>query len=327
MCGRISVHPRGCGPRSPYPWFGASVGVLLRVRGATLRQQVELRFEHGSFPRVSGRHIARRAPCLPLGFTPASAGVSVAIVNRDSVRKVYRPRARGILLSTRIGHEGLRVVPRARGALRVVASGKAGASGCPPCARGTLAVAGILEDGLRFIPVCAGRSCCTAISRTLVSGSRPVLLRLLCELPVLHPAHLMRVHPEGPARSAGWYSTAVRSPGPRRLQALHPRLVRYGPCGAAAATALTSVFRTLTGSSPSKSRSVDGRLSPAWNRRAVPPFSAQGFRASSISAWNAPAKRHRNASRRTSAVVNGIGGHLMATTPFASRPTPPALSA
>ena len=53
--------------------------------------------------------------------------------------------------------------------------------------------------------------------------------------------------------------------------------MRYGACGAAAATAFTSVFRTLTGSSPSKSRSVDGRLSPAWNRRAVPPFSAQGF--------------------------------------------------
>ena len=59
-----------------------------------------------------------------------------------------------------------------------------------------------------------------------------------------------------------------------------------------------------------------GRLSSASNRRAVPPFSAQGFRASSISAGNAAARRHRNASRRTSAAVNGIGGQLMATTPF-----------
>ena len=35
---------------------------------------------------------------------------------------------------------------------------------------------------------------------------------------------------------------------------------------------------TLIRWSPSKSRSVDGRLSSAWNRRAVPPLSAQGFR-------------------------------------------------
>ena len=52
--------------------------------------------------------------------------------------------------------------------------------------------------------------------------------------------------------------------------------------GAAAANAFSSVLRTLTGSSPSKSRSIDGRLSSACNGKAVPPFSAQEFRASSI---------------------------------------------
>ena len=69
-----------------------------------------------------------------------------------------------------------------------------------------------------------------------------------------------------------------------------------------------------------------GSVRPATARRCRPSARRNSARRPS-SAWNAAARRHRNASCRTSAPVNGIAGHLMATTPFASRSMPPVPSA